>query len=88
MREIEIKPDLEKVLKKLQKKNKKLYKQVLKKIEEVASAYTIEHYKNLRNKMKDYKRVHIGHFVLIFSHNKTDNSVSFKDFDHHDKVYK
>jgi len=88
MREFEIKPELEKILKKLHKKNKKLYEQLLKKIEEVANSYSVKHYKNLRHNMKESKRVHIGHFVLIFSHNKTNNSISFEYFDHHDKIYK
>ncbi len=88
MRKFEIKPELEKILKKLHKKNKKLYKQLLKKIEEVANCYTVEHYKNLRHNMKESKRVHVGHFVLIFSYNKTNNFISFEYFDHHDKIYK
>jgi len=38
--------------------------------------------------MKNSKRVHIGHFVLIFRFDKTNNIIFFDDFDHHDKVYK
>ena len=38
--------------------------------------------------MKDSKRVHIGHFVLIFSYGKKRNFVSFEYFDHHDNIYK
>ena len=88
MREFEIKSELEKILKKLFKKDKKLYDQVIKKIEEVVSSYDVEHYKNLRYDMKDSKRTHIGHFVLVFSYDKNKNFVSFEDFDHHDNIYK
>lgn len=88
MREFETKPELEKILEKLIKKDKKLYEQIIKKIQEIISCYDIEHYKNLRYNMKDSKRVHIGHFVLIFSYDKKRNFVSFEYFDHHDNIYK
>jgi len=84
----EIKPSLQKILNKLSKKDKGLYLEVLKKIEEIISCESVEHYKNLRYNLKDLKRVHIGHFVLIFKLNKTINLISFEDFDHHDEIYK
>ncbi len=87
MREFEIKPDLHKKLVKLSKKDKTAYRTVMKKIDEILSSYDIEHYKNLRHDMKDSKRVHIGHFVLIFSYDKREDFVSFEDFDHHDRIY-
>lgn len=88
MHEFEIKPDLYKILVKLSKKDKKSYEIVMKKINEVVTSDEIEHYKNLRYNMKDSKRVHIGHFVLVFSFDKSKNFVSFEDYDHHDKIYK
>ena len=84
----EIIPDLKRVLNKLLKKDKQLYEQVLKKINEVINSSDIEHYKNLRHNMKDRKRVHIGHFVLVFKFIKEENKIIFLDFDHHDKIYK
>jgi mRNA-degrading endonuclease RelE of RelBE toxin-antitoxin system len=83
----EIKPNLKSVLIKLSKKDKKLYEQVLKKIDEIINSSNIEHFKNLRYNMKDSKRVHIGHFVLVFSFDRAQNLISFEDFDHHDKIY-
>ena len=79
---------LQEIMKKVSKKNKPLYEQILKKIDEVVKCYDVEHYKNLRYNMKDCKRVHIGHFVLIFRYNKNSDIVAFDDFDHHDRVYK
>jgi len=79
---------LKKILKKLSKKNKQFYEQILKKINEIVNSYNIESYKNLRYNMKDYKRVHIGHFVLIFEFDKNNNFISFEDFEHHDNIYK
>lgn len=86
MREFEIKPELEKKLIKLFKKDKSIYERVMRKIEEVVSS-DMEHYKNLMHDMKDSKRVHIGSFVLVFSLDKSRNFVSFEDFEHHDNVY-
>ncbi|MBS3071774.1 addiction module toxin RelE [Candidatus Pacearchaeota archaeon] len=88
MREFEIKPELERILKKLFKKDKSMYEQIMKKIEEVVDSYDVEHYKNLRYNMKDSKRVHIGHFVLVFSYDKKLDFLSFEYFDHHDNIYK
>lgn len=84
----EVIPYLQKILNKLSKKDKSLYEQVLKKIEEVINCYDVEHYKNLRYDMKDKKRVHIGHFVLVFKFIKSENKIKFLDFDHHDNIYK
>lgn len=88
MREFEIKPELYKKLVKLSKKDKRAYEAVMEKIDEVANSYDVEHYKNLRYNMKDSKRVHIGHFVLVFSYVKSKDFVSFEDYDHHDKIYR
>lgn len=84
----EIQPYLRGILHKLSKKNKPLYEQVMKKIQEVISSADVERYKNLRHDMKDKKRVHIGHFVLVFKFIKEENKIIFVDFDHHDKIYK
>ena len=88
MREFEIKPELNKKLIKLSKKDKTRYEAVMKKIDEVLNSGDIEHYKNLRYNLKDSMRVHIGHFVLIFSYDKAKDFVSFEDYDHHDKIYR
>ena len=78
---------LQGVMKKLSKKDKSLYDQLLKKIEEIIKCQDIEHYKNLRYNMKDSKRVHIGHFVLVFQYDKVIDTINFDDFDHHDTIY-
>lgn len=85
MRNYEISDNLKTILKKLSKKNKNQYSQILKKIEEIINCSDPNHYKNLRNVMKEYKRVHIGHFVLIFRF--VGETIYFEDYDHHDKIY-
>ncbi len=79
--------NLEKIISKLKKKNKKLYENILNKINEIINNPDIEHYKNLRYDMKEEKRVQIGHFVLVFKYDKREDIVYFDDFDHHDKIY-
>lgn len=79
---------LDKILLKLQNKDKKLYENVLNKINEVISTSNIEHYKNLRYNLREYKRVQIGSFVLVFKYDKKEDLVYFDDFDHHDNIYK
>jgi len=83
-----ISENLHEVLRKLSRKDKSLYEQVMDKIDEIINCFDIEHYKNLRYDMKDSKRVHIGHFVLIFQYDKSNDAINFDDFDHHDTIYK
>jgi len=79
---------LQEVMRKLSKKDKSLYEQLLNKIDEIKKCYDAEHYKNLRYNMKDSKRVQIGHFVLVFQYDKAIDTINFDDFDHHDIIYK
>jgi mRNA-degrading endonuclease RelE of RelBE toxin-antitoxin system len=84
MRKFQLSEDLRIVLFKLSVKDNVLHDRVMKKIYEICSSD--DHYKNLRHDMKGFKRVHIGHFVLIFTYN--DNCVYFFKFKHHDYIYK
>lgn len=79
--------EFDRVLGKLEKKNKQLYENLLHKMNEVIHSENVEHYKNLRYNMSDSKRVHIGHFVLVFKFEKINNLIIFSDFDHHDNIY-
>lgn len=79
---------LQEIMRKLSKKDKLLYERLLNKIDEIKKNYNVDHYKNLMYNLKDSKRVHIGHFVLVFQYDKKTNTVNFDDFDHHDLIYK
>jgi len=71
------------------KKDKKRYKILMKKIQEIINSKNIEHYKNLRTPLQNFKSVHIDkHFVLIFKYNKNEDTVHFFDLDHHDKIFR
>lgn len=85
MYEILIEEKLQEILKKLFKKDKKVYEICIKKIEQIVN--NPEQYKSLRHDMKNIRRVHIAKsFVLTFRVEK--NMVKFLDFDHHDNIYK
>lgn len=85
MYEILIEEKLQEILKKLFKKNKKVYEICIKKIEQIIN--NPEQYKPLKHDMKTIRRVHMAKsFVLTFRIEK--NRIKFLDFDHHDNIYK
>lgn len=88
LRQYKTSKEFDRILAKLQKKDKQLYENLFNKMKEVLNSTNIEHYKNLRYDMKEFKRVHIEHFVLVFKFDKTNDLVFFSDFDHHDKICK
>jgi mRNA-degrading endonuclease RelE of RelBE toxin-antitoxin system len=88
MHNFKVSENLQEIMKKLSKKDKSLYDQLAKKIKEIVESYNLEHYKNLRYKMKESKRVHVGHFVLVFQYDKKNDEILFDDFAHHDVIYK
>ncbi|MBU2099682.1 addiction module toxin RelE [Candidatus Micrarchaeota archaeon] len=88
MHEFEVSQKLQKILKKLSKKDGIRFEIVMKKINEICSSEDIEHYKNLSYVLSEFKRVHIdSSFVLIFRFDKKTKKIKFKDFQHHDKIY-
>lgn len=87
MYSIAVKPELDRTLAKMAKKNRGLYEAILKKVEEIIQ--DPHRYKNLRTPLQHWKRVHIGkHFVLTFSIDEETRTVILEDFDHHDNIYK
>lgn len=83
--------ELKEIINKLYSKDKQLFLELNKKMLQIMNSDTdtINHYKNLRNDLSDYKRVHIGKsFVLLFSVDFRNNIIYFVKFNHHDKIYK
>ena len=74
-------------LSKLNKKDQKHYTIVRKKIDQIL-ANPQHKYKDLHYSMKGIKRVHVGHFVLVFVIDHVEKTVSFEDYDHHDNIYR
>ncbi|MBI2042912.1 hypothetical protein HYT25_00810 [Candidatus Pacearchaeota archaeon] len=86
MYSLEIRPELDRKLGKIFKKNRKQYEIIMKKAEEIIK--NPQHYKNLRKPLQHWKEVHIDkHFVLAFSVNENSKTVILEDFEHHDKIF-
>ncbi len=88
MREYNVEKKLKKKLSKLMKRDIKLYSAVLSKMDEIVCCSDVGSYKNLKRPMQRYKRVQIGSFVLIFNYDKSEDSVTFFELEHHDDAYK
>ena len=78
-------------IKKLVKKDKKKTDIIYRKVKQIITCdeETINHYKNLRHDLSEFKRVHIDkQFVLAFKVDIKNNFILFTDFDHHDNIYR
>ncbi len=83
----EIKPELQGILNKLFKRDRKLYEAIMKKIEEIIQ--NPHHYKPLKYDLAGERRVHImKSFVLKFEIDEQNKAVTFIFFGHHDEAYK
>ena len=83
----EIKPKLEKKLKKIEKKDPVMFKAVREKIKEIIKKPY--RYKPLRYNLKGSRRVHLEKsFVLVFEIEEAEKMVRFLDLGHHDEIYR
>ena len=86
MYSLEVRPELDRKLLKLAKKNKKQLIIIRNKTEEILR--NPHRYKNLRKPLQHWKRVHIDrHFVLTFSIDEETRTVTLEDYEHHEKIY-
>ncbi len=74
-------------LKKLKRKNPALFRAVQRKINQISrlDKAAVNHFKNLRGNLGDYKRVHVGSFVLMFK--IEGDTIIFDRLRHHDEAY-
>lgn len=84
---LEIREHLNKVFKKLRKRDKKKLEIIDKKVAEILE--NPYRYKTLRAPLQNKRRVHINkNFVLIHSIDEKKEAVVIEEYEHHDKVYK
>lgn len=76
---------LDRILRKLAKKNPVMHDALRNKVKEILAEP--HRYKALGNVMAGKRRVHVGSFVLVFSIDEARKTVVFEDFEHHDKAY-
>ncbi len=82
-----IKPEADKIFKRLSKKNKKQFGIIGKKIAEIRQN-PYHRYKSLKKPLHSFKRAHIDtNFVLIFKIDHESRTVDIYYFGHHDNVY-
>ena len=87
----DISDEIKAILSKLSKKDPVRAVIIYKKIEQIISCdkKSIEHYKNLRRDLAEYKRVHIDKsFILLFKVTKPKSHILFDKLKHHDDAYK
>jgi len=84
----EISKELRIILGKLERKDKNLSIAVNKKIKQIIACdeTSIQHFKNLKGELSDYKRVQVGSFVLVFQ--VKGDTIIFRRFVHHDNAYR
>ena len=86
MYDYELRESVEKIFKKLSKRNPHQLEFIHKKIEEIRE--NPQHYKNLKAPLQHLKRVHIDKSaVMTFSVDEDKKLVIIEDFDHHDNIY-
>lgn len=79
---------LSNIIDKPERKDRNLAISLNKKIKQIIACdnVSIQHFKNLKHDLSNFKRVQIGSFVLVFR--LKNNVIIFEDFDHHDMIYK
>ena len=83
---IQLEHHLQRKLARLREKDKETYHRVINKIVKLSqNPYTG---KPLRSVLKGKWRVHISTFVLIYQIDEKYKTVTFLEFEHHDKAYK
>ena len=75
--------EFEKSMKKLKKKDKKLFERIRKKTVEIVK--NPERFKRLKNVLAGYHRIHFGSFVLVFK--IEDDVVCMISLEHRYKAY-
>jgi addiction module RelE/StbE family toxin len=83
---IENNPELEEKLNKLKKKDRVIYNRIIKQMLKLSR--NPQFGKPLTFNLKGKRRVHIGHFVLIYQIDEINRKIIFLEFKHHDEAYK
>jgi YafQ family addiction module toxin component len=83
---IESSEKVDKIFRKLGRKNPEQLEAVTKKLAELVE--DPHRFKPLSNVMKGFRRIHFGSFVLLFSIDEKRKVVVLEDYEHHDNVYR
>jgi len=85
MYKIKVRKEAERVLKKLAKKDKISSIYISKKIKEIQE--NLYQFKPLKKPLQNYRRVHIGNYVLVYLIEEDTKTVIIERYKHHDEAY-
>ena len=86
MYSLEVREHVDKIFRKLAKKDSRQMEAVNKKIEEILE--DPHRFKPMHFPLAGMRRVHFGSFVLLYSIDEQRRSVVIEDYEHHDRVYR
>ena len=86
MYNLEVRESVDKIFTKLARKDRISLEYITKKIQEIRE--NPYHFKPLRKPLQNFRRVHIGNFVLVYSINEKTKTIVIERYKHHDEVYK
>lgn len=78
-------PDVEATFWKMGKKDPARFEQLIKKLRELGENPEIG--KPLHRPLQGLRRLHIGHYVLIYKLDKKKEQITLVDYAHHDEAY-
>ena len=83
---LETREHVDRIFKKLTRRNPTQMEAIGEKIEEILE--DPHRYKPMRFPLAGMRRVHFGNFVLLFSVDEQRKTVVLEDYEHHDRVYR
>lgn len=86
MYELEVRQHVDRVFKKLSKKDHRQMEAISRKIEEILQ--DPHAFKPMHFPLVGMRRVHFGSYVLLFSIDEQRKTVVLEDYEHHGRVYK
>jgi len=82
---LEVRQHVDRVFRKLAKKNPTQMELIARKVQEILE--DPHRFKPMHFPLGGVRRVHFGSFVLLFSINEQRKTVTLEDYEHHDRVY-
>ncbi|MEM3489631.1 MAG: type II toxin-antitoxin system mRNA interferase toxin, RelE/StbE family [Candidatus Aenigmatarchaeota archaeon] len=86
MYSLEVVSSVDKVFKKLKKKDSKQLEEINKKVQQILK--NPYQFKPLKFPLQHMRRVHIGSFVLVYDIDENRKVITIRRYEHHDNVYK
>lgn len=86
MYSLEVVNSVDKIFKKLKKKDSKQLEEINNKVQQILE--NPYQFKPLKFPMQHMRRVHIGSFVLVYDIDENRKVITIRRYEHHDEVYK